>query len=277
MPRTHDRKGRNPIGKLGRAVGGGISKVGRSILPKGKKGAAYATATAGGSAENHHYIGGYLHKISDGKWSKRVWHTRWFVLDLERGVLSYYKANPSSSINSPHGSVAFYDDLDLHLHVGDDARTSHHHAQHPVVHKPHPWFRGCMDLNQINVSLLFEKQFAQNAPNQYFFQVSNLNIGESESKRGSQYKVYIYPNVSNQVGFILDSSALIRKRSLCSGRMRSLTSSTASTRPAKPSPVRCRTFSFLRNLTINLQNPTCRFSKFTDSVSKNRRSTKRPR
>ncbi|EQC31869.1 hypothetical protein, variant [Saprolegnia diclina VS20] len=189
MPRTHDRKGRNPIGKLGRAVGGGISKVGRSILPKGKKGVAYATATAGGSTENHHYIGGYLHKISDGKWSKRVWHTRWFVLDLERGVLSYYKANPSSSINSPHGSVAFYDDLDLHLHVGDDARASHHHSQHPVVHKPHPWFRGCMDLNQTNVSLLFEKQFAQNAPNQYFFQVSNLNIGESESKRGSQYKL----------------------------------------------------------------------------------------
>ncbi|OQR94027.1 hypothetical protein ACHHYP_01909 [Achlya hypogyna] len=190
LPRTHDRKGRNPIGKIGRAVGGGISKVGRSILPKGKKGAAYATATSGGSAENHHYIGGYLHKISDGKWSKRVWHTRWFVLDLERGVLSYYKGNPSSStIHSPHGSVAFYDDLDLHLHVGDDKAATKEHGHHHRHPKPHPWFRGCMDLNQHNVSLLFEKQFAQNAPNQYFFQVSNLNIGESESKRGSQYKL----------------------------------------------------------------------------------------
>ncbi|OQS03311.1 hypothetical protein THRCLA_04392 [Thraustotheca clavata] len=186
FPRT-DRVKRNTMGKIGRVVGGGISKVGRSILPKGKKGAAYATATAGNSTDNHHYIGGYLHKISDGKWSKRVWHTRWFVLDLERGVLSYYKANPSAAINSPHGSVAFYDDLDLNL--GSEETKSSSSSNHRHLPKPHPWFRGCMDLNQQNVSLLFEKQFAHNAPNQYFFQVSNLNIGESESKRGSQYKL----------------------------------------------------------------------------------------
>ncbi|KAF0699273.1 Aste57867_10147 [Aphanomyces stellatus] len=182
-PHSHPKKHKNnPIGKFGRAVGGGI----RTILHPQKKGrAAHATtATLCADGENHHYIGGYLNKVSDGKWAKRNWHLRWFVLDLERGVLSYYKSNPSSIVHSPHGSVAFYDDFDLHFPDSEAKSTP------PTRSKPHPWYRGSMDLNQPNVSLLFDKQYGHHAPNKFIFQVSNSNIGEMDSKKGLfQYKL----------------------------------------------------------------------------------------
>ncbi|KAH9107070.1 hypothetical protein AeMF1_017460 [Aphanomyces euteiches] len=159
-------KNNTAIGKFGRAVGGGIRTM---LHPQKSKTKSLATAIATG--ENHHFIGGYLHKVSDGKWAKRNWHLRWFVLDLERGILSYYKSNPSSIVHSPHGSVAFYEGFDIE------------------PKKPHPWYRGAMDLNQPNVSLLFDKQFGHHAPNKFIFQVSNASIGESDSKRGFQYKL----------------------------------------------------------------------------------------
>ncbi|RHY98004.1 hypothetical protein DYB35_002554 [Aphanomyces astaci] len=111
-----DPKARNSsIGKFGRAVGGGI----RTILlhPSGKTPPSSSSSSGDtktdrhppppplAHVDNHHYVGGYLHKVSDGKWAKRNWHLRWFVLDMDRGVLAYYKSNPSSIVHSPHGSV----------------------------------------------------------------------------------------------------------------------------------------------------------------------------
>uniref|UniRef100_K3X2L6 PH domain-containing protein n=1 Tax=Globisporangium ultimum (strain ATCC 200006 / CBS 805.95 / DAOM BR144) TaxID=431595 RepID=K3X2L6_GLOUD len=57
------------------------------------------------------YVCGYLHKMSDGKWSKRSWHRRWFVLDRQQGILSYYRHNPANLISaSPHGNIIHMDD-----------------------------------------------------------------------------------------------------------------------------------------------------------------------
>lgn len=131
------KMGRN----IGKAVGGGISKVGRSILHVGKSqvhnnGHAKAPASGGSSSEPDHpgaasllaagfsfssesqvsknYVCGYLHKISDGKWSKRSWHRRWFVLDRQNGVLSYYRHNPANLISAaPHGNI-------VHMEGADD-------------------------------------------------------------------------------------------------------------------------------------------------------------
>lgn len=117
---------------IGKAVGGGISKVGRSILHVGKSQVhnnghpktnpsdpdpAAASLLAAGylfssdSQMSKNYVCGYLHKISDGKWSKRSWHRRWFVLDRQQGVLSYYRHNPANLISaSPHGNIIHMED-----------------------------------------------------------------------------------------------------------------------------------------------------------------------
>lgn len=130
------KMGRN----IGKAVGGGISKVGRTILYGGKSqvhntvhakpgtgaepepgvgsGTASLLASAGYSFSSEsqmskNYACGYLHKISDGKWSKRVWHRRWFVLDRQNGVLSYYRYNPANLISAaPHGNIVRMEDSD---------------------------------------------------------------------------------------------------------------------------------------------------------------------
>ncbi|KAG7394105.1 hypothetical protein PHYBOEH_005660 [Phytophthora boehmeriae] len=57
------------------------------------------------------------------------------------------------------------------------------------LNESHPWYRGAMDLNMDNVSLLFERTLARNAPTRYFFQVSTLALHEMDSKRGVQYKL----------------------------------------------------------------------------------------
>lgn len=136
------KMGRN----IGKAVGGGISKVGnvgRSILHVGKSqvhnnGHAKAPVSSSGSSEpdpgaasllaagfsfssesqmSRNYVCGYLHKISDGKWSKRSWHRRWFVLDRQNGILSYYRHNPANLISAaPHGNI-------VHMEGEDDDGT----------------------------------------------------------------------------------------------------------------------------------------------------------
>lgn len=124
------KMGRN----IGKAVGGGISKVGnvgRSILHVGKSqggsfqgrssyndgdpassnllAAGYSFSSETQMTKN--YVCGYLHKIGDGKWSKRSWHRRWFVLDRQRGVLSYYRHNPANHIpSSQHGNIVRLED-----------------------------------------------------------------------------------------------------------------------------------------------------------------------
>ncbi|KAG7377906.1 hypothetical protein PHYPSEUDO_010865 [Phytophthora pseudosyringae] len=114
---------------MGKAVGGGISRVGnvgRSILHVGKSQgynqhdhpsddpAAVELLSAGYSFSSESqstkkYVCGYLHKISDSKWGKkRSWHRRWFVLDRHRGVLSYYRHNPANHMptsSSSHGNI----------------------------------------------------------------------------------------------------------------------------------------------------------------------------
>lgn len=66
-----------------------------------------------------------------------------------------------------------------------------------------------MDLNHSSASLLFEHQvrkyvpfdphvskqlhlpqFAEGAPTEYYFQVTTLELGEDETKRGTQLKVW---------------------------------------------------------------------------------------
>ncbi|TYZ60282.1 hypothetical protein PybrP1_009029 [[Pythium] brassicae (nom. inval.)] len=144
------KMGRN----IGKAVGGGISKVGRTILYGGKSqvhntahaksgagaepdpgvgaGTASLLASAGyafssESQMSKNYACGYLHKISDGKWSKRVWHRRWFVLDRQNGVLSYYRYNPANLISAaPHGNIVRMEDSD-----DGDAPLPARSPQHP--------------------------------------------------------------------------------------------------------------------------------------------------
>lgn len=131
--RTKGSRSRNvqKMGRhIGKAVGGGISKVGhvgRSILHVGKsqgsssssQGQAEADSTvhtAGYSFSSEtqttkNFVCGYLHKVGDGKWSKRSWHRRWFVLDRQRGVLSYYRHNPAKHIpSSQHGNIVRMED-----------------------------------------------------------------------------------------------------------------------------------------------------------------------
>ncbi|RHY30815.1 hypothetical protein DYB32_003998 [Aphanomyces invadans] len=198
-PSSKPKGKHNAIGKFGRAVGGGIRTMLHPGKPhtqsKHKSGHDVIAAIIASDPTDHHYVGGYLHKVSDGKWAKRNWHVRWFVLDIDRGILAYYKSNPSSIVQSPHGSVAFYDDLDLHhttnfIHAAADEAASSNPLRHraPPSTKPHPWYRGCMDLNEPNVSLLFDKQYGHNAPNKFIFQVSSVGMGD-EAKRRFQYKV----------------------------------------------------------------------------------------
>lgn len=113
---------------MGKAVGGGISKVGhvgRSILLVGKSQGSHqpltcdqhgtdstAAMSAGCSFSSESqitrkYVCGYLHKVSDSKWGKKKsWHRRWFVLDRQRGLLSYYRHNPANHMpSSSHGNI----------------------------------------------------------------------------------------------------------------------------------------------------------------------------
>ncbi|EGZ07681.1 hypothetical protein PHYSODRAFT_528193, partial [Phytophthora sojae] len=194
---------------MGKAVGGGISRVGnvgRSILHVGKSQgynqhhigdhpnddpAAVELLSAGYSFSSESqstkkYVCGYLHKISDSKWGKkRSWHRRWFVLDRQRGVLSYYRHNPANHMptsSASHGNI---------VHMADSPQDQDHDPQQTLLYlnESHPWYRGALDLNMDNVSLLFEKTLARNAPTRYFFQVSTLSLHDIDSKRGVQYKL----------------------------------------------------------------------------------------
>ncbi|KUF96263.1 hypothetical protein AM588_10005887 [Phytophthora nicotianae] len=255
---------------MGKAVGGGISKVGhvgRSILHVGKSQgsnqqsgdhhsddpAAVELLSAGYSFSSESqstkkYVCGYLHKISDSKWGKkRSWHRRWFVLDRQRGVLSYYRHNPANHMptSSSQGNIVHMADSPVPMGKGistssqqtETKRQSFGSPTHGEVdnsdstgrlsgskeakeaesivrnaatidelmkpeqdptpeqqtllylNEAHPWYRGALDLNMDNVSLLFEKNLARNAPTRYFFQVSTLSLHDIDSKRGVQYKV----------------------------------------------------------------------------------------
>ncbi|EEY54261.1 uncharacterized protein PITG_07868 [Phytophthora infestans T30-4] len=191
---------------MGKAVGGGISKVGhvgRSILHVGKSQAnnqhsgdhhnddpaAVELLSAGYSFSSESqstkkYVCGYLHKISDSKWGKkRSWHRRWFVLDRQRGVLSYYRHNPANHMpTSSQGNI---------VHMADSPQSRTHRDEQTLLYlsEAHPWYRGALDLNMDNVSLLFEKNLARNAPTRYFFQGSTLSLHDIDSKRGVQYKL----------------------------------------------------------------------------------------
>ncbi|KAG6622830.1 uncharacterized protein IUM83_09070 [Phytophthora cinnamomi] len=270
---------------MGKAVGGGISRVGsvgRSILHVGKSQgynqhptgdhhnddpAAVELLSAGYSFSSESqstkkYVCGYLHKISDSKWGKkRSWHRRWFVLDRQRGVLSYYRHNPANHMPTSsvaHGNIVHMADSPVPAGKGAAASSIQNTetqrqslgSQAPVPSPPgsttgendnrsnesadgsaveakeaesairsattieepsnldkqqdqdqdphqtllylnesHPWYRGALDLNMDNVSLLFEKTLARNAPTRYFFQVSTLSLHDIDSKRGVQYKL----------------------------------------------------------------------------------------
>ncbi|RMX69094.1 hypothetical protein DD238_001924 [Peronospora effusa] len=297
---TQSRQAQNRSGRLrsrgvqkmgrymGKAVGGGISRVGhvgRSILhvrksqghnqqhsgdqhnddPAAVLPAGYSFSSESQSTKK--YVCGYLHKISDSKWGKKgSWHRRWFVLDRQRGVLSYYRHNPanlmptSSSQNdnivhmvdspvppgkgttaassdpssepktqsvgstttvpSSTGSSIGEDDnndsfgcvsrstdeakeaelavrnttvIDEPITSGQQQEQdqSQEQQQQTVLYlnEAHPWYRGALDLNMDNVSLLFEKTLARNAPTQYFFQASTLSLHDIDSKRGVKYKL----------------------------------------------------------------------------------------
>ncbi|KAG6965957.1 hypothetical protein JG687_00005122 [Phytophthora cactorum] len=204
------------------------------------------------------YVCGYLHKISDSKWGKkRSWHRRWFVLDRQRGVLSYYRHNPANHMptSSSQGNIVHMADSPVPMGKGVAASSSSQQiemkrqsfgspTQAPLapsgendssdyagrlsgskeakeaesvvrnattiedstnsgkqeqdqtpeqqtllyLNEAHPWYRGALDLNMDNVSLLFEKNLARNAPTRYFFQVSTLSLHDIDSKRGVQYK-----------------------------------------------------------------------------------------
>ncbi|GMF23095.1 unnamed protein product [Phytophthora lilii] len=272
---------------MGKAVGGGISRVGhvgRSILHVGKSQgynqhdhhnddpAALELLSAGYSFSSESqstkkYVCGYLHKISDSKWGKkRSWHRRWFVLDRQRGVLSYYRHNPANHMptSSSHGNIVHMADspvptgkslaatssdqpvetkrqscgsptkvpsapgsssgeienrssesadsvggVAVEAKEAESAVRSATTIEEPIntgkqqqdqdqlqeqqqtllyLNEAHPWYRGALDLNMDNVSLLFEKTLARNAPTRYFFQVSTLSLHDIDSKRGVQYK-----------------------------------------------------------------------------------------
>ncbi|KAL4118146.1 hypothetical protein PRIC2_010473 [Phytophthora ramorum] len=289
---TSRSRGVQKMGRyMGKAVGGGISRVGnvgRSILHVGKSQGHTQQPHAASGADHHDdpaaggllsagysfssesqstkkYVCGYLHKISDSKWSKkRSWHRRWFVLDRQRGVLSYYRHNPANHMpnSSSHGNIVHMADspvptgkgpaaasqsvetkrhsfgsptqvplpsgstagdndasngkterlsgLSVEAKEGESAVRSataieetvelgkqqqqqekDHEQQQTLLYlnEAHPWYRGALDLNLDNVSLLFEKTLARNAPTRYFFQVSTLSLHDIDSKRGVQYKL----------------------------------------------------------------------------------------
>ncbi|GMF29738.1 unnamed protein product [Phytophthora fragariaefolia] len=236
---------------MGKAVGGGISRVGsvgRSILHVGKSQSynqdhhndelgAVELLSAGYSFSSDSqgtkkYVCGYLHKISDSKWGKkRSWHRRWFVLDRQRGVLSYYRHNPANHIpvsGASHGNIVHMADspvpsgkgsaatsaaqptdtqrqsfgsqapsprggenenrgsestdgsgveakeaespirsattIEEPANVGKQDQDQDPHQTLLYLNESHPWYRGALDLNIDNVSLLFEKTLARNAP-----------------------------------------------------------------------------------------------------------------
>jgi hypothetical protein len=243
------RKMRN----LTKTLGGSISKVGnvgRTILHGRGSLTSLADATPASQGDpassnlmmpgysfssesqiSKNYVAGYLHKISDGKWSKRSWHRRWFVLDRQQGVLSYYRLNPANHISAtPRGNIVHMEDDGESDYTPSQAYISKDHGSTPMVgdieatgeaavltpkgingggvapptangldknhphhmlylNKSHPFYRGELNLNTENVSLLFEKSLARNAPTKYFFQVSTLSLQEIDSKRGIQYKL----------------------------------------------------------------------------------------
>lgn len=239
------KMGRN----IGKAVGGGISKVGRSILHVGKSQVHHTLQSKANGNENDpaassllaagfkfssecqmnsDYVCGYLQKISDGKWSKRSWHRRWFVLDRRQGILSYYRHNPATHLSEiPRGNivqmsgVALTSEISEEIHQASSSSSSdmtqHRNSAEglglaPMVspantengrsnsqdklnqsllylNKSHPGYRGDLDLNMDNVSLLFEKSLAKSAPTSYFFQVSTVALQDIDSKRGVQFKV----------------------------------------------------------------------------------------
>ncbi|CAI5738164.1 unnamed protein product [Peronospora destructor] len=271
---------------MGKAVGGGISRVGhvgRSILHVRKSqghnqqhpGDQHSddpavVSSAGFSSESRStkkYVCGYLHKISDSKWGKKgSWHRRWFVLDRQRGVLSYYRHNPANLMptsSSQNGNIVHMVDSPVppgtgttiassnqsfetktqsigspttvpsstSSNIGEDDNNdsfgcvcgltneakevklavrnttvidepinpgqhqeqeqSQEQQQQTILclNEAHPWYRGALDLNMDNVSLLFEKTLARNAPTRYFFQASTLSLHNIDSKRGVKYKL----------------------------------------------------------------------------------------
>ncbi|TDH72747.1 hypothetical protein CCR75_007777 [Bremia lactucae] len=265
VSRTH---GVQKMGRyMGKAVGGGISRVGhvgRSILHVGKsqgnkqQGEVYQTddstaaellsagySFSSESQSTKKYVCGYLHKISDSKWGKkRSWHRRWFVLDRQRGVLSYYRHNPAKHMptSSSQGNIVHMADSPIPLIKADSStaptpvassgttgefnissgrsrgnlKVEERDTQSAVqstaatedlmsredqvqaqeqqqtllyLNEAHPWYRGALDLNMRNVSLLFEKTLARNAPTRFFFQVSTLALHDIDLKRGTQYKL----------------------------------------------------------------------------------------
>lgn len=141
---------------MGKAVGGGISRVGhvgRSILHAGKSqghrqqtgdhqnddlaGAELMSAGYSFSSEcqsTKKYVCGYLHKVSDSKWGKkRSWHRRWFVLDRQRGVLSYYRHNPANHIptSSSRGNIVHM--ADSPVLMGKEAASHQTDGQLPEL------------------------------------------------------------------------------------------------------------------------------------------------
>ncbi|KAL7689322.1 putative pleckstrin domain, protein ENHANCED DISEASE RESISTANCE 2, EF-hand domain pair [Plasmopara halstedii] len=137
---------------MGKAVGGGISRVGhvgRSILHVGKSqgnkhqtgdlqnddpaagellSAGYSFSSESRSTKK--YVCGYLHKVSDSKWGKkRSWHRRWFVLDRQRGILSYYRHNPANHIptSSSHGNIVHMADSPVPVGKGLASHRSDGH------------------------------------------------------------------------------------------------------------------------------------------------------
>ena len=75
-------------------------------------------------------------KVNDGKWKTGKWHRRFFVLDKKRGDLKYFHSEKD---------------------VADNQKAT----------KP----QGQVDLNHATASLLFQSQFADRAPTDWFFQV----------------------------------------------------------------------------------------------------------
>lgn len=111
---------------------------------------------------------GYLHKLSDGRWSRSRWHQRWFVLDKVNRVLHYYKYNPAEKNAYP---------------------TSPAGMTQRIIDQKHPWYRGSIDLKHPKANLLLEKSLAKNAPTQHIFQVAYMNIGDIDQRHVKSFKL----------------------------------------------------------------------------------------